>query len=724
MKHKIAFLVKHPFFLFKLLTPSRIKKLIKLLVSNSPANSARSIMGYLRTQKQLAYHYELPEGTEINSEEIVGESTSAKLKNDCVVFPLVVPEHSEPLVSIIVPVYNQWAYTAKCIRSVIESVEGTPYEIILADDCSNDETQEADKLLTNVKISKPECNVGFLLNCNLAAEQASGKYIVLLNNDTLVHKGWLESLVKVAEQDDTVGLVGSKLVYEDGSLQEAGGIVWRDASAWNFGNGDDPNKPEYNYLKKVDYISGASILIRSSCWKELGGFDTRYVPAYYEDTDFAFALVDRGYKVVYQPKSVVTHFEGKSHGTDTSSGLKAYQIVNQKKFREKWRFRLSQHQLANGQCTFQARDRSLNQRTILIVDHYVPWFDQDAGSRSTFMYIRFFVDQGYNVKFIGDNFYPHQPYTDVLEQMGVEVLHGKYYANHWKEWFIQNKSYIDLVYLHRPHIAEKYIDFIKEHSSAKILYQCHDLHHWRLGRSAKINGCTQTQLEADKWKNKELTLFNKSDLGLTFSYDEKAYLKELDLDCKVEQVPLFLYDHKQLQNKSPEFSKRDDFMFVGGFNHTPNAEGVLWFLEKVFPIVLKSLPDLKFHIIGSKMPDRIRQFESGNVIIHGFISDSELERMYNQVKVNILPLLHGAGVKGKLVESLYFGTPIVSTSIGIEGIGEASVKGYDDPIEFANELVNLLVDESSWTALLQAQKEVFTREFYLPNVRNRLLDVF
>jgi len=696
MKHKIAFLLKNPGFLFKLITFGRIKKLATMLVSHRPKDAARQVLHYLRTQKQLAYHYELPSGS-VELEDIGVEQPDNSLPLE---YPLVAKLSANPKVSIIIPVYNQWQYTAKCIRSVIESAKDVEYEIILADDCSTDDTVNADQFIENIKISRPEQNQGFLLNCNLAAKQASGKYLVLLNNDTLVHQGWLQALIEVVDKDESVGLVGSKLVYADGSLQEAGGIVWRDASAWNFGNGDDPNKPEYNYLKQVDYVSGASILIRRSCWDELDGFDTRYVPAYYEDTDLALALAERGHKVIYQPKSVVTHFEGKSHGTDTSSGLKAYQVINQKKFREKWRDRLQAKHAPHGQCVFQARDRSFEKRTILIIDHYVPWFDQDAGSRSTFMYVKFFVDQGYNVKFLGDNFYPHQPYTQVLEQMGVEVLHGNYYANHWKDWFLQNKTYIDAVYLHRPHIAVKYIDFIKEHCSAKILYQCHDLHHWRLGRAAEIKGCQQTKSEADDWEIKELALFNKSDVGLTFSHDEKAYLEQLGLDCEIEQIPLFLYDDQPDLNEVPSFDQRADFMFVGGFNHTPNAEGVLWFLKNVFPLVLEQLPEVKFHIIGSKMPDEIKAFESDNVVIHGFVSDEELNAMYHKVKVNILPLLHGAGVKGKLVESLYYGTPVVSTSIGLEGINASlyGLNGVDTAVEFSETLSLLLKVEGAWQA--------------------------
>src|SRR5699024_4776423 len=160
--------------------------------------------------------------------------------------------------------------------------------------------------------------------------------ILFLNNDTQVTEGWLSSLVKLIESDSTIGMVGSKLVYPDGRLQEAGGIIWSDGSGWNYGRMDDPDKPEYNYVKDVDYISGASIMIRRELWEQIGGFDVRYTPAYCEDADLAFEVRKAGYRVVYQPLSKVIHFEGVSNGTDVNgTGLKRYQVENFKKLKEK-----------------------------------------------------------------------------------------------------------------------------------------------------------------------------------------------------------------------------------------------------------------------------------------------------------------------------------------------------------------------------------------------------
>ena len=221
-----------------------------------------------------------------------------------------------PTVSIIIPVYNQIHYTYACLLSILEHTKDVSYEVIIADDVSTDATEHLSEYAEGLVICRNSTNQGFLRNCNNAARHARGKYVMFLNNDTQVTENWLSSLVQLIESDPSIGMVGSKLVYPDGRLQEAGGIIWSDGSGWNYGRLDNPDKPEYNYVKDVDYISGAAILLSNELWNQIGGFDTRFAPAYCEDSDLAFEVRKAGYRVVYQPKSRVIHFEGVSNGAD------------------------------------------------------------------------------------------------------------------------------------------------------------------------------------------------------------------------------------------------------------------------------------------------------------------------------------------------------------------------------------------------------------------------
>ncbi len=609
------------------------------------------------------------------------------------------PYFENPDVSIIIPVYNAWEMNRKCILSILENTGDVSYEVIIADDCSSDETKNLSERFKNIHHIRNEENLGFLLNCNKAASEAKGKYIHFLNNDTEVKPGWLSSLVMLMERDTSIGLAGSKLVYPDGQLQEAGGIIWNDASGWNFGHRQSPDLPEFNYVKEVDYISGASILIRANLWKQIGGFDERYAPAYCEDSDISFEIRKRGYKVVYQPQSEVIHYEGYSHGRDHQaskiSNIKKYQIENSQKFFEKWRTVLEKDHYPNAENVFRSRDRSSGKKTLLMVDHYVPQFDKDAGSKTTFQYLQLFSAMGLNIKFIGENFYCHQPYTAALQQMGIEVLYGPWYRDNWRQWFLDNKEQFDYIYLNRPHISIQFIDFFKTNSRARILYYGHDLHFLREQKRFEVEKDKSILSSIEKWKEIELNLFEKSDVILTPSVEEMKIIAALSSSYNVRVIRPYIY--KSTGQALTEFSERKDILFVGGFNHSPNVDAVLWFIKEVWPPIIKSNSQIRFIVAGSNPPDIIREQSNSRVIVKGYITDHELERLYDTVKLVVVPLRYGAGVKGKTVEAMKHGLPMVTTEVGIEGLpGDYSfLEPTDDAISFADQVLALYNDEKA-----------------------------
>ena len=608
--------------------------------------------------------------------------------------PIDFPEVENPTVSIVIPVYNQFAYTYNCLRAIKECTGGVTYEIIIGDDCSTDLTTQITERVTGITVARTKENQLFLRNCNNAAQQARGKYIFFLNNDTQVQKGWLQPLVDLMEKDETVGLTGSKLVYGDGSLQEAGGILWKDGSAWNYGRNGDASRSEFNYVREADYISGAAIMIRAGLWEELGGFDELFAPAYYEDTDLAFQVRDKGYKVVYQPASVVVHFEGKSNGTDVSSGAKAYQVANAKKFYQKWQKVLERDHFENGENVFLARDRSRSKKHILVVDHYIPEPDKDAGGRCTYMYLLQFAKMGMHVTFIGDNFSPDEPYLSDLESRGIEVLYGDYYYMHHKEWLAENGKYFDYVYLQRPHISIKWIDNVKRYcTKAKFFYFAHDLHHLREYREYKITGDEEHLKESEHWKGIEFKLFNAVDVVHVVGSYEQAYLQERLPDKPIRNIPLYIYDNVPTDiNK--DFSSRNDILFVGGFGHPPNEDAVLWFAKEIYPVILEHYPTMVWHIVGGGVPDAVKALASDNIVIHGRVSDEELESFYRTCRLAVVPLRYGAGVKGKIVEAAYYQIPMVTTPIGAEGMSteEGTMMVAETAQDIAEAVCNLYED--------------------------------
>ncbi len=628
---------------------------------------------------------------------------------------------SEPIVSVVIPVFNQIKYTLNCLKSISENLPSVPIEVVVIDDCSSDETLELLSKIKGLRVFSNSSNLGFLKSCNVAARICEGEYIFLLNNDTQVTEGWLDALVSVFERFEDAGIVGSKLLYPDGSLQEAGGIIWQDGSGWNYGRHENPSLPQFNYLKKVDYISGAAILFRADWFREIEGFDERFSPAYYEDTDLAFRARERGDEVYYQPQSVIIHHEGKSHGLDESAGVKKNQMINQKKFVKKWSEVLGENHYQNGHQVLSARERSGYKTTILVIDHHVPLYDQDAGSRSTFQYIELLVSAGCNVKFMGDNFFRHEPYSTELEAMGVEVLAGEYYRKHWKAWLKSNPGYVDIIYLMRPHVALKYIEEISSlNERPKLIYFGHDLHYLRLQRQAEVEQNQRVEKEAVLWKTREFKVFGKVDLIYYPSDFEVEEILKVEPSLPVKSIPLYCFDN--FERVKVDFKDRKDLLFIGSFNHPPNLDGLMWFIKEVYPMVISVLEEVRLRIVGSNMPRYIKELASKNIVIEGYMSDDDLMVLYEKVRISVVPLRYGAGIKGKVLEALRKGVPVVTTDIGAEGIPEREncLMVENEADSFAKKIINVYEREAELALYSEKGSAVIEENFTRDSVLKKI----
>lgn len=460
-------------------------------------------------------------------------------------------------------------------------------------------------------------------------------------------------------------------------------------------------------------------MIHKKLWQEIGGFDERYAPAYCEDSDLAFEVRKRGYSVVYQPQSVVVHFEGISNGTDRGrkrtvqegQDIKHYQAQNSKKLMQKWAKELETHD-PNGQHVFRARERSRGKPVILFIDHYIPQYDKDAGSRTIYQYMRMFIKKGFQVKFIGDNFYRHEPYASQLEQMGIEILYGSYYQSHIFQWLDRNKAEIDFVFLNRPHISIKYIDFFYEKTNIKIIYYGLDLHFLRIRREYELTGESGKLREAKEWKKKEMYLMQRADISYYPSPVEIEEIRRLDAAIHAKPMTIFVYE-TFLDTIPLDFSKREGILFVGGFVHEPNIDAVRWFTKEILPRI-RNKNEIPFYIVGSNATKEILAMDgSDGICVKGFLSDEELSKLYAGCRIAVIPLRYGAGVKGKVIEALYNGMPVITTSIGAEGIPEIEevAKVLDRPDAFADETVRLYGDLER-LAEMAKRTQVYVKEHF------------
>lgn len=614
---------------------------------------------------------------------------------------LVLPYSNQPLVSIIIPVFNQIEYTLRCLASLAENIQpDTLVEILVINDASTDETVQKLTKVSGLQLINNPDNVGFIHSCNRGAKQAKGKYICFLNNDTEVRPDWLESMVRLIEQDEQVGAVGSKLLYPDGTLQEAGGIIWNDASGWNFGRNLNPQAPEYNYVRPVDYCSGASLLVKKEVFQALGGFAVEFSPAYYEDTDLCFAIRNElGLKVMYQPKSEVIHYEGVTSGTSTDRGVKRYQKINEPKFRAKWQQALTSHFASDSDCRDRASIRLAGKQTILVIDSYVPRYDKESGGNRLFQILKIFKELGYHVILAPHDFLQSEPYTSELQEMGVEVLY-QFAENKLtlEEQMKSRLSQLDFAWICRPEFNEKYAPLIRQNSHIRIIYDTVDLHYLRLQREAKItpNSASQSKTDWQKIQALELEMARQADMTVTVTQAEQKLLLEQSI-FPVEVVPNI---HEPYKGKRKSFRERRNILFIGGYYHSPNVDAVLWLCKSIMPKVWQEIPDLVVTLLGSYPPESVQKLASDRVVVPGYIKD--VSSYFLSHRVFVAPLRYGAGMKGKVGQSLEYGLPIVSTTIGVEGMNlrhEENVLVADTAEELATQIIRLYRDENLWNKI-------------------------
>ncbi|HEX5109979.1 MAG TPA: glycosyltransferase [Vicinamibacterales bacterium] len=616
----------------------------------------------------------------------------------------------EPRVSVLLVLFNRAELTLRCLRSLLE-IASPSFEVICVDNQSSDQTTQLLNRLDGVRIIRMPQNVGFLRGCAAAAAVARGKYLLFLNNDTELLPGGLEAAVETLDHSPTIGAVGGQLVWPDGRLQEAGAIVWADGSCQAYGRGESPWAPEYAFTRDVDYCSAALLMTPRSLFAEMGGFDDRFAPAYYEDVDYCVRLWQRGLRVVYEPRFGAIHVEFAS-APSADAALTA-QAEHHARFVEKHRDWLrTRHQRAPG-AVLRARSAGPASQRLLFVEDRVPLTRLGSGYPRSLAIIRAAIELGYQVT-LYPLVVPDESWDDAYREVprGVELM-LQAGADGLRSFLESRLADFDIVLVSRPHNMHAFRAALSASKVTRVpalVYDAEALFAAReIGRQL-ARGTPLGQTESEQLVNAELALARNSEVVLTVSEIERRRFAERGFP-KVIIVGNSLTPSPGMR----PFGDRDGILFVGamGDDASPNTDAVYWFWSEILGPVRQHLRrDVPFTVVGRNSSTRLKPLDADRSIsLAGIVDD--VAPLFGQARVFVAPTRYAAGIPLKIQEAAAFGVPVVCTPLLAEQLGwchDVELLVASDAQSFAGCCRDLHENAALWTRIRQAALARVQRE--------------
>ena len=628
-------------------------------------------------------------------------------------------------VTIVIPAFNNFYEVTTCIESIFSNTSKTNFKIIIADDASPDVSYSALGLLHGISLLRQGTNLGYIGNVNAATSAINTEYVLTLNQDVIVCPGWLDELVHEADENPKVGIVGPRILDQQFKILEAGGIIFQQAHAAHRGRGSTPEDDRYNFSCNVDYVSGCAMLVRTEVWHQLGGLDTQYAPAYYDDVDICLRARRSDWLVRYAPLSCIVHFEGTSMGVDEhdSSSLKHFQVTNREKIAQN-------HPELNGHTSIEdvpRVDSHCPSRTkVACVFESVPFADRDGGAVDFILFVDYLLDLGHTVSAL---FLRGVAPEDTANWRGRGVQCVQLETDHG----------LDL--MENAHLIVSFGTMVGIRLAKVDLAHKKWIHH--------TSDCATRRLEAmnELFKNQKDVSPEASRwfLGLPRDVPQMWQIEKPILE--LPSTTLFVTPHDlefAQQNGAsgnfvhfpilkggpdshsiPEPLQELTVGFVGSFLHSPNPDAVEYFLRDMWENIHQAVPGSRFLIWGSNINDKqiAKWSKIRGVEVRGWFAT--WDEVVAQTRVLVSPLRFGAGMKHKVVSTYIYGRPVVGTCTSFEGfdiqhLGQNVMT--DDPQLMTNSLIEILQSDSAWTDALKAgllgMGDEFARSREIERVRN------
>lgn len=606
-----------------------------------------------------------------------------------------------PLVSVVLVLHNRAELTLRCLRSLAVA-EPLGLEVLIVDNASTDETRRLLRRVSGAVTLRNSENVGYPLAVNQAARQARGRYLVLLNNDTELLPGSLEAAVTTLREDPEAGVVVGRIILLDGTLQEAGSLVWSDGSALGYGRGEDPSAGEFLFRREVDFGSAAFLLTERSLWEELAGFDRDFSPAYYEDIDYCFRVRAAGRRVVYEPRATIFHYEFASSGS--RSDAMRLQAERRELFRSKHLAALGRKLPPSLDNVLKARSSRRGVLRILVFEDRVPRSWLGSGFPRGVDLLRGLVTLGHDV-----TLYPlsvlDEDRETVYEEIPpeVEVMLG-WGVDRLMSFLFARPDYYDRVMICREHNLRRVRPFIQYMGAAKIIYDSEAFTAQREILRRRSAGEALSEEETRRLVAEELALLEGVDEVVAVSEAERRLFQP----ARARTVRTL--GHALEPSPGPEsFAQREGLLFLGGIleDDSPNADALERIVSEIHPRVRRLAGrDVSFTFAGPNMAPRLRALKGAGVRLLGVVHD--LPGLFAAAKVFLAPTRFAAGLPHKVHQAAAHGLPVVCTSVLASQLGwkdGEEILVADDEEGLARQCVRLMDDEDLWRKLRESALE-------------------
>lgn len=601
-------------------------------------------------------------------------------------------------ITIVLVLFNKANLTYACLKS-IEKYSKIPIKLILIDNNSTDETKQLLARLDGVEILYNKENLHFVKACNQIIDLVNTPYLLFLNNDIELFENSISSVLNTLKSNEQIGAVGGKIIGLDGKLLEAGSIIWQNGSCSGYGRNEPLDHFDYNFNRVVDYCSGAFILTKTELFRKHGGYDERFIPAYFEETDYCIWLQKKGFKCVYDANAIVRHVE---FGSSEQEQAILLQTKNQLKFYQKHLDSLKNHFDNHNINIINARFAASQQniKKVLYIDDRIPHRELGIGFTRSNEIVNNIQKLEYQVTIFPMYRYLTEQWKEAYRDISpyIEIIKEGHYLSF--EEFIKSRSdYYQIIWVSRPHNMDLvYSDILKHAQNYKLIYDAEAIFSERMKLDLKFQGIPISDRSLLYQTKKEVNLALKADLVTTVSmHDAKKFNS-----FSIEHIRVLGHALKSKKTISP-FTLRKDLLFVGNLDadFSPNVDSIRWFVRNIFPLIKQKLPDIKFNIIGSNDAPSLKELEVKDIIFHGKVTD--LQNYYDQNKVFIAPTRFAAGIPYKVHEAAANGIPVVATKLlgrqlNWEHKKEIMLSSLDID-EFAEMVIELYQNQELWESV-------------------------